>query len=102
MNRIIETHTLNWSGIEILISWEANWLNISSGIDMAHLEIETVYLARAKLPITETGYLSHFISPSTVETFGGPRAYVEAWLETESQAPDWRKTDIEQRQYALL
>ena len=102
MTRVIETHNLNWNGIAIMITWEPNWLNLTSGIDMAHLEVETVSPAKAALPITETGYLSHFTAPATVETFGGPKAYVEAWLETESQAPDWRKADLEQRQHSLF
>lgn len=69
---------------------------------MAHLEIETIAPERAPLPITETGFRSHFTSPESVAAYGGPVAFVEAWLETESQAPDWRVRDQAARQFALF
>jgi hypothetical protein len=39
------------------------------------------------LPITETGYRSHFTAPETAAPFGGPVAYVIAWLDEESETP---------------
>lgn len=103
MNRNIETFCVVWSGITIEIRWEPNWLNLSGGdYDTAHLEVESISPERAQLPVTETGYRSHFISPATVAAYGGPVAYVEAWLETESQAPDWRRVEQERRQLSLF
>lgn len=103
MTRHIETFRTVWNGIAIEIRWELRWLNLSNQCcDPAHLEIESIEPARAPLPITETGYRSHFASPETIAAYGGPIAYVEAWLETESQAPDWRRSDQERRQLALF
>jgi hypothetical protein len=103
MNRNIETFHLDWSGIAIEIRWEPNWLNLaSSGYDSAHLEIESIAPDRAQLPITGTGYRSHFTSPDTVAAHGGPAAFVEAWLESESRAPDRRREEQERRQLALF
>jgi hypothetical protein len=103
MNHSIETFRIDWNGISIEIRWEPSWLNLaSSGSDMAHLEIESIAPERASLPITETGFRSHFTSQETVAAYGGPVAFVEAWLETESQAPDWRKREQEQRQHSLF
>ncbi|HEY2034444.1 MAG TPA: hypothetical protein VGH02_12230 [Rhizomicrobium sp.] len=103
MNRHIETFRIVWSGITIEVRWEPSWLNITgSGYDTAHLAIESVSPERARLPITETGYRSHFTSPETVAAYGGPVAYVEAWLETESLAPDWRREEQERRQLSLF
>ena len=102
MDRHIETFRTEWNGIAIEIRWEPNWLNINAGVDMAHLEIETIAPERAPLPITETGYRSHFTSPETVAAYGGPVSYVEAWLETESQAPDWRRMKQERQQLSLF
>jgi hypothetical protein len=79
-----------------------SWLNLTSpGHDTAHLEIESIAPERASLPITVTGYRSHFTSPEIVAAYGGPVAYVEAWLETESQAPNWRSSEQEKRQFTL-
>ncbi len=102
MNRSIETFRIEWSGISIEIRWEPHWLNMDIGHDTAHLEIESIDPERAHLPITETGYRSHFTSRDTVVAFGGPVAFVEAWLETESQAPDWRREEQERRQLTLF
>jgi hypothetical protein len=103
MNRNIETFRIEWNGIAVEIRWEPNWLSLaSSGHDTAHIEIESVAPERAHLPITETGYRSHFTSPDSVAAYGGPVAFVEAWLETESQAPDWRREERERRQLTLF
>jgi hypothetical protein len=91
MNRHIETFRIVWKGFAIEIRWEPCWLNLTGyGHDTAHLEIESITPERAPHPITETGYRSHFTSPEVVAAYGGPVAFVEAWLEIESQAPDWR------------
>jgi hypothetical protein len=43
------------------------------------------------LPITRTGYLSHFIQPGTIEAHGSDVvAQVTAWLDEEATKPDWR------------
>lgn len=103
MSRHIETFRTVWNGVTIEIRWEPRWLNLSlQCFDPAHLEIESIEPARAPLPITETGYRSHFTSPETIAAYGGPIAYVEAWLETESQAPDWRSSEQDRRQFALF
>ena len=103
MNRRIEAFRIVWNGIAIDIRWEPQWLNLTSlGHDTAHLEIESIAPERAHLPITETGYRSHFTSSDTVAAYGGPVAFVEAWLETESQAPDWRREEQERRQLTLF
>jgi len=60
MNRNIETFRIEWSGIAIEIRYEPHWLGMDIGYDTAHLEIESIAPERAHLPITETGYRSHF------------------------------------------
>jgi len=46
-----------------------------------HLQIESVSPAKAPLPISPTGYLSHFIGPLDLVNAGGPVSFVTAWLE---------------------
>jgi hypothetical protein len=102
MNRHIETFRIVWNGIVLKIRWEPRWLNLTSfGHDTAHLEIKSITPERAPLPITETGHRSHFTSAEIVAAYGGPVEFVEAWLETESQTPDWRSSEQERRQLAL-
>ena len=103
-NRNIETFEADWQGIALRISWEPSWLNLgeSLGYDTAHLQIEAGGPERVALPITETGYLSHFTTPATVAELGGPVAFVLAWLDEESHSTQWKKREQEARQYALL
>lgn len=101
--RHIETFHADWNGIGIQITWEPSWLSLDSlGYDSAHLQVESILPERVQLPITETGYRSHFTSPATVAALGGPVAFVLAWLDEESQTPDWRKRDQAARQFSLF
>lgn len=83
---------LTWQGIKIEAKYEEDWLgcNAKHGHNNAHLEVRSLDPEKAPLPITETGYKSHFIQPGLVEEFGGPAGYVQAWLELEAQTPAWR------------
>ena len=62
----IETHTLIWNDIEIRLTYQPNKWDV-----IAHLEVESINPERAPLPITETGYLSHFHAIGTVEESEG-------------------------------
>jgi len=102
--RHIETFNVEWNGIHININWEPCWLNLRSnyGHDVAHFDIESMKPERAALPITETGYLSHFTSEETVASFGGPVEFVLAWLEEAACSPAWKAQAAAARQLALF
>jgi hypothetical protein len=81
-----ETHRFCWQGIEI----EATYTPLKWGVT-AHLEVRSVRPERARLPITETDYRSHFHSPGTIEGLGGDVvAQVTAWLDEEAAKKVWR------------
>jgi hypothetical protein len=57
---------------------------------IAHLAIRSIEPKGARLPITSTGYRSHFHQPGTVEAHGGDVvAQVTAWLDEEAAKPEW-------------
>ncbi len=62
---------------------------LSSGSD--HLEIESIKPKRAPLPITETGYRSHFIPALDLINAGGPVTFVTAWIAQEAKGKAWTK-----------
>ena len=103
-DRHIETFEADWNGIALRISWEPSWLNLGErlGYDTAHLQIEATRPERAALPITETGYRSHFTTPATVAALGGPVAFVLAWLDEESHTAARKKREQEARQFSLF
>jgi len=55
-----------------------------------HLEIESIAPAKAPLPITETGYRSHFLSGLELAQAGGAVAFVTAWLDREAAGKNWQ------------
>ena len=90
---------LEWRGILIHVRYNPDY----TGSDViAHLEIETKEPVHAPLPMTETGYRSHFHPRGTVEEAGGPSAFVLAWLEHEAGRKGWADIEASARQYALF
>ena len=62
---------------------------LSSGND--HIEVESIAPKKAPLPITETGYRSHFMPALELVNAGGPVTFVTAWIEQEAKGKTWRK-----------
>lgn len=82
-----QTFRLIWQGIEIEIVYTPRrWTVID------HLDIRSVKPERAPLPITGTGYRSHFMQPGTIDAHGGDVvAQVRAWLDGEAATLEWRE-----------
>ncbi|MEI4235091.1 hypothetical protein [Roseovarius sp. D22-M7] len=57
---------------------------------------------RQPLPLTETGYRSHFLPGGIVEDYGGVEGYVRVWLDHEAESPDWKKRKDAARQMSLF
>jgi hypothetical protein len=72
-----QTYRFHWRSIEI----EVIYTPLKWGV-IAHLEIRSIRPERARLPITDTRYRSHFHAPGTIEALGGDVvAQVIAWLD---------------------
>jgi hypothetical protein len=78
----MEQHNITWRGIALTITFTPDWLSVAD-----HLEIETE--GRIPLPVTETGYRSHFVATGAVEAHGGPVAVVTDWLDHEARRTGW-------------
>ena len=93
-----ETHTIQWEGITIQVRYNPEQWGITS-----HIELETLKPVRAQLPITETGYRSHFVPIGTVEATGLTVCeYVHAWLEHAAKRPEWREAQQKAAQGELF
>jgi len=69
---------------------------------MAHLAIQTIQPCNAALPITETGYRSHFFKCDETLTEQELKTLVRDWLDKEAQSPEWQKKQQEQMQLTLF
>ena len=78
----MEQHKITWRGIALTITFTPEWLNVAD-----HLEIETE--GRVPLPVTETGYRSHFMATGSIKTYGGPVVFVTDWLDDEAKRIGW-------------
>lgn len=103
MIRSIFVKQIDWNGITVEVSYEPAWLG-SGGPDggMAHLQVRCLQPERAALPITETGYRSHFVADADVVDQGGPVAYVQSWLDDAATSKAWKNKQDAARQYVLL
>lgn len=90
-----QTFTLTWEGRHLSIEHREAWI---AGAD--HLAIQSK--EREPLPITETGYRSHFLSGEDIATAGGPVAYVTAWLNHMARSKEWIAYEKSSRQLSLF
>lgn len=102
MTRVPEIHGLEWRGIGIEIRYEPDWLGCVREDRVCHFDIEAITPERSPLPITETGYRSHFANPVEIDEAGGPVAFVTAWLDAAAQAPAWKEKEQAARQLTLF
>ena len=89
--------TIDWQGITLSVGYTPD--KYIRG--MNHLELQVLEPKGAKLPITETGYKSHFFYDN-VDAYGGPIAYVRAWLDEAAGEPDWMQHVEDRRQFNLF
>lgn len=67
-----------------------------------HIKVESLSPKKIALPITDTGYRSHFLSPLELINAGGPVTFVTAWLDREAKSKDWQKRQIVRQQGDLF
>ncbi len=100
-----ETHMLEWNGIRIGVRYCPSWLDFYEriyGHPLAHLEVESIEPDNAPLPMTETGYRSHFTRPDVIEAQGGPVPFVRAWLAESAKDPEWIASEADRKQLSLF
>lgn len=86
-----------WRGISLKIRHCPMW---SKAVEIDHIEV--VSDKRVPLPITETGYKSHFLTPEQIADIGTPVDYVMAWLGHAAQSETWKRNEAGSRQLSLF
>ena len=68
-----------------------------------HIELIVIAPKREPLPITETGYLSHFTSGSKqIPDAKAGLAFFLEWISQEAKTKRWQKLDCKRRQLDLF
>lgn len=67
-----------------------------------HVEITVLSPKGALLPITETGYLSHFIDSAELRVAGGAVRFMLDWIDREALTKRFRTADFKSRQFRLF
>jgi hypothetical protein len=98
------TENLKWRGVDLLIMYKSHAFAAvgDAGGTTAHLEVRSMGAADLPLPITDTGYRSHFLPRGEVEKAGGPGLYVRRWLEQEATSASYKRTLDRWRQLDLF
>lgn len=78
----MEQHVITWRGVEIEITFTPDRFGSAD-----HIELRTKN--NAPLPVTGTGYRSHFMGKGAVAEYGGAVAFVSAWLDHEAGRTGW-------------
>ncbi|MEO0667150.1 MAG: hypothetical protein AAFZ99_04490 [Pseudomonadota bacterium] len=90
------TSQIVWRDVSIEITFhQRRW---KSDFDHIELHVEEGRI----IPVTETGYRSHFLPMGIVDEHGGPERFVQAWLDHEAEKPDWKKHEYASRQLSLF
>lgn len=95
------THIIEWRRITIEIDYDPDYSASFKEFNKKPLAHITVRAAQA-LPITETGYLSHFIETEYVDEAGGPVALVTDALDDAAKDSSWEKQQAKDAQLSLF
>ena len=78
----MEKHNIKWRGIGIEITFTPEKFGMTDHIELLAAD-------KSPLPVTETGYRSHFLQIGHVAAHGGAAAFVTAWLDHEAARAGW-------------
>lgn len=76
-----------WLGVEMSATHTRDWL----GDGWSHIEMRVLRPKGRPVPITDTGYLSHFLDEADLKAAGGPVAFFRAWLDREADSKAYHK-----------
>ena len=80
------------------IAFDLSYTQPSYASPYHHIELR----AKERLPVTETGYRSHFIHPKELALWASPEAFVTEWLDTSAKDPSWQEYRQQSRQLSLF
>lgn len=96
--KVATTHKFEWRGVTARVRHTPNYL--SKG--WSHIELIVLTPKGAPLPITQTGYLSHFLGAELLARSGGPVRFFLDWIEREAKSKSWASAEFKWKQGDLF
>ncbi len=90
----VTSTTIVWQGINIQVNYAPEYF----GCHTAHLELK----ALEPLPVTETGYRSHFAPKEHFDAHNNIVDYCLEWLEKSAQKDNWINYALSKQQMRLF
>ncbi len=98
MEKNITVDQIIWQDITIEVTYEPKKWTSS-----AHIQVKSIHPEKAPIPITETGYRSHFLPVGALEEHGiTAKQMVLEWIEEESRSIKWKNHEKKARQLSLF
>lgn len=86
-DKSLEKYNITWRGVEIDITYTPDKFGM-----VDHIELRTEN--KAPLPVTETGYRSHFMNKEAVAHHGGAVSFVTTWLDHKAERTGWSNAQL--------
>ncbi len=91
-----ERFRIDWGGINITVRYVRKWLHM----DIAHMEF--ISDGRVPMPVSMSGYRSHFVPDSLIQSEGGPRTYALHLMDVEADFCGWYDNPCAAAQLSLF
>jgi hypothetical protein len=91
-----ERFRIEWEGINITVRYIRKWLNM----DIAHMEF--ISDGGVPMPVSMSGYRSHFVPDSLIQSEGGPRTYALHLMDVEADFCGWYDNPCAAAQLSLF
>ncbi len=98
-----EIYQTTWRGFAVEIRYCPSWFSVpEDGFVTQHVEVRSA--EKRLLPITETGYRSHFLNgaDALAKFDHDPVAFVLWWLDEAAKDPGWLQREFDDRQGSLF
>ncbi|PCH75120.1 MAG: hypothetical protein COC12_01865 [Rhodobacteraceae bacterium] len=97
-----QTYRTEWQGIGLEIRHCSRWLCSSGELITQHVEVRSA--GKVPLPITDTGYRSHFMhgAEALLEFDDDPVGFMVWWLDEAAKSKEWKQKVEADRQFELF
>ena len=88
----IQTIKTAWNSIDLQITYNSNWSKTCNELYDYHVvHLEIISLTGEPMPISNTGFRSHFTTASLIDEEGGAETFTLRWMDIAAKSKQWIK-----------